>query len=109
KGNLRASVDVLVFNGGGLTAGGGGRGGGGGGGAAGAAGGRGGRAGFTPQPIPDQYARMQGQVTAQTLQQIKQFVQDGGTVIAIGNTTTGAAQLFDLPVTNHLVENGAPL
>jgi hypothetical protein len=109
KGNLHASYDVLVFNGGGLAAGGGGRGGGGAGGAGGGAGGRGGRAGFTPQPIPEQYARMQGAVSAQTLQQIKQFVLDGGTVIAIGNATTGAAQLFDLPLTNHLVENGAPL
>jgi hypothetical protein len=45
-------------------------------------------------------------VTAQTLQAIKQFVAEGGTVIAIGNQAMAAAQQFGLPVTNHLVEAG---
>jgi hypothetical protein len=118
-GNLRAKFDVLVFNGGGIG-GGGGRGGGGAGavppggagaaggaGAQGAGGGRGGggRAGFTPEPIPEQFAKRQGQVSAQTLAQIKQFVQEGGTLICIGASAMGAAQQFGLPVTNHLVEN----
>jgi hypothetical protein len=83
---------------------------GGGAGAAGGGGqGRGGRAGFTPAPIPDEFAKRQGQVTAQTLQAIKQFVAEGGTVIAIGNQAMAAAQQFGLPVTNHLMENGSPL
>jgi uncharacterized membrane protein YgcG len=107
--NLRAKFDVLVFNGDGLEGDGGGRGGrGGGGGGGGGAqgGGRSGRAGFTPQPVPADLARRQGQVTAQTLVRIKQFVQDGGTLIAIGPSAMGAARLFELPVTNHLIANG---
>ena len=131
KGSLREKFDVLVFNGAGLGAG-GGRGGRGAGGdatpgaaepgaaaAAGEAPGRGGRgggtqggggrAGFTAQPIPEEFARRQGQVSPQTLEQVKQFVQDGGTVIAIGASAMGAVQQFALPVTNHLLENGNPL
>jgi len=111
--NLRAKYDVLVFNGAGLDGEGGGRGGrgagGGGGGGGGGRGPGGGRAGFTPQPVPPEFARRQGQVSAQTLARVKQFVQDGGTVIAIGGSAGGAAQLFDLPVANHLVENGVAL
>jgi hypothetical protein len=118
KGNLRAAFDVLVFNGEGLRAG-GGRGGGGrataGGdvppvGGGGGQGGRGaGRAGFTPEPIPDEYARRQGAVSAQTLAAIAQFVQDGGTVVAIAQAAMGAVQQFGLPVTDHLVEKGQAL
>jgi len=133
KGNLRAQFDVIVFNGAGLAApgGGGGRGGGaagpgrGAGGGAAAAGGdvasaaaggqgRGGRggagrAGFTPEPIPAEYARRQGQVSAQTIAAIKEFVNEGGTVIAIAQSAMGAAQVFDLPLTDHLVVNGQRL
>ena len=67
------------------------------------------RAGFTPQPIPEEFARRQGQVSPQTLAAIKQFVQDGGTVIAIGASAMGAVQQFGLPLANHLVENDSPL
>ena len=123
KGNLRAKFDVLIFNGGGV-AGGGGRGGGGGAaaageapaGAAGAAGrgaaaggggrqgggGAGGREGFTPKPIPEEFARRQGAVTAATMDKIKEFVNQGGTAIYIGDVATAAAQAYGLPVTNHL-------
>jgi hypothetical protein len=69
----------------------------------------GGRAGFAPEPIPADFARRQGQVSAQTLAQITAFVQDGGTVIAIGNAAMSAVQQFGLPVANHLIENNAPL
>jgi hypothetical protein len=135
--DLRSKFDVIVFNGAGLGQG-GGRGGGGGGGAAaggdaapggaapagaGAGGGRqggrgGGRAGFTPEPIPEMYARRQGQVTPQAQSNLKQFVEQGGTLVAIGSAAMGAAQLVGLcappncatgTVTNHLLENGAPL
>ena len=120
KGNLHDRFDVLVFNGAGLQgAGGGGRGGRGAapaGDAPGAAapGGRGGqpgsgRADFTPEQIPEEFARRQGQVSAQTLAQIKQFVEDGGTVIAIGASAMGAVQQFGLPMANHLLENDGPL
>ncbi len=65
----------------------------------------GGRAGFTPEPIPEEFAQRQGQVSAQTIAAVKQFVQEGGTVIAIGSAAGGAVQQFGLPATNHLVEN----
>jgi hypothetical protein len=116
EGNLRARWDVLVLNGAGLTGGAGGqRGGGGAGGdappAAPQAGApqQGQRAGFTPEPIPPEFARRQGQVTARTAAAIRQFVEEGGTLIAIGTQATAVAEAFALPLTNHLVENGKPL
>ena len=33
--------------------------------------------------------------------------QEGGTVIAIGGAAMGAVQQFELPLTNHLIENGS--
>jgi hypothetical protein len=83
---------------------------------AGAGGGRGaggqppaGRAGFTPQPIPEELARRQGQVSARTLEQVEAFVKEGGTLLAIGPAAMGAVQQFGLPATNHLLENGSAL
>ncbi len=109
EGNLRAKWDVLILNGAGLTGSqGGGERGGGGGGQAGAQQ-QGQRAGFTPQPIPPEFAKRQGQATAKTTASIKQFVEEGGTVIAIGSQAMAVAQELGLPVTNHLVENGKPL
>jgi hypothetical protein len=128
-GNLRDKYDVIVFNGAGLSGGGGGgRGGGGGAGAggdqpeappaggAGAAGGgrgggRGGGAGANDpnddrkKPFVDyaeEFTRRRGNVTPATLEKIKEFVQAGGTVIAIGSAAQGAVQLFGLPLTNHI-------
>jgi hypothetical protein len=109
-GNLRAKFDVLVFNDVGLGGGGGGRGGGGaGGGAGGGRGGGGGRAGFTPQPIPPDFARRQGQISAQTMAQIQQFVMEGGAVIGIASAANGLITQFRLPLSSHLVEGGRPL
>ena len=48
-------------------------------------------------------------MSPQTFAAIKQFVQDGGTVIAIGAAAMGAVQQFGLPITNHLLENDSPL
>src|SRR4029078_7160037 len=56
---------------------------------------------FCSEPIRLEYAQRQGQVTPETQAKIKEFVQQGGTVIAIGNAAGGAATLFGLPVTNH--------
>jgi hypothetical protein len=103
-GNLRAKYDVLVFNDGGLPAGGGGRGGRGGGGGGGGRGGRGG-GGAAPQ-IPEEYARRMGSVTPETIAKIREFVEAGGSIIAIGSAANGAVAQFELPVTNHLVEVG---
>jgi hypothetical protein len=123
-GNLRDKYDVLVFNGAGLSGGGGGRGGGGGGAGAGGdqpdapAAGGGGRGGGRGQgagendpndtrkkPFVDyapEYTRRRGNVTPATLEKIKEFVQAGGTVIAIGSAAQGAVQLFGLPLQNHI-------
>ena len=95
-GSLSAKYDVIIFPSGvGPSAGGGGRGGRGGGG-----GGRGGGG-----QIPAEFEHMQGSYTAeQTFPQLKTFVEGGGTVIAVGRSAMNMAELFDLPVGNHLAE-----
>jgi hypothetical protein len=117
-GNLRARYDVLIFNDAGLSAGGGGRGGGrGGGGGADApeAGRGGGRGAGGAQPARDpndkrpprvdyaeEFTRRRGTVTPATLEKVKQFVADGGTVLAIGGASEGAISLFNLPLAPHV-------
>jgi hypothetical protein len=134
-GNLRAKYDVLVFNGEGIGTGGGGRFGGAGSGDAPAGGdvppgagagaqggGRGGRSGAqtgtrdpkddrpAPLPEPEKYAKRRGNVTAEGLAALRQFVEEGGTIIAIGSSSNGAIQQFKLPLTNHLVKaDGTPI
>jgi hypothetical protein len=102
-GNLNAKYDVLIFVGGGLpgAGGGGGRGGGG-------AGGAGGGRGAGPSNIPAEYQNQVGSVTAATtMPQIKQFIENGGTVIALDTSATNLARFLDLPMTNHVVEPSA--
>ena len=41
--------------------------------------------------------------------QIKQFVEEGGSVIAIGGVAMAYAQQFNIPLANHLAENGQAL
>ena len=116
-GNLNARFDVIVFNNVGLS--GGGRGGFGRGG--GAAAGRGGRAGgagggneaapagdMRPrpfQPVPEQYQAREAAISPQGEAALQQFVENGGTVIVIGNTggdeTEGFVKLFKLPLVRH--------
>jgi hypothetical protein len=49
-------------------------------------------------------------VTAErTLPEIRSFVEAGGTVITIGESSINLARHFRLPIENHLVENGQPL
>ncbi len=60
--------------------------------------------GAPPQNIPDEFKDRVGSVTvAKTIPQLKQFIEDGGTVIAMGNATSLAYHL-GLPVTNALIE-----
>ena len=47
--------------------------------------------------------------TDATLPPLRQFIEGGGTVIAIGDSAVNLAAWLKLPVENHLVENGAPL
>jgi hypothetical protein len=97
NGNLNAAYDVLIFPNGGIPAApGGGRGGRGGG-------GRG--AGPDASDIPQEYRSQLGRVTAETtLPQIRQFIDGGGTVIAIGDSAVNLAAALRLPVENHVTE-----
>jgi hypothetical protein len=62
-----------------------------------------------PQRVPPEFRGWLGQVTlAQTVPQLRQFVADGGTIIAIGSSTVVGRHL-GLPVLNHLVQDGKPL
>jgi hypothetical protein len=55
------------------------------------------------QPPPDEYRDRRGSITkATTAPQLKKFLADGGTVLAIGNAT-GLANMLELPLANHLV------
>ncbi|MEI6667748.1 MAG: M14 family zinc carboxypeptidase [Acidobacteriota bacterium] len=107
-GNLAQKYDVLIFPGGAIPAApgepaGGGRGESGGDTAA-QTSGRGGQAGAAASPGAVDYQARQGRVTAATtIPLLKKFVEDGGTIITIGTSTTLAGH-FGLPVTNGLVE-----
>ena len=104
-GNLNAKYDVLVFVTGAIpgTGGGAGRGGRGGG-------GRGGAQEFTAADVPAEFRAHFGRVSAEaTIPQLRQFVENGGTIVAIGSSATNLAAHFKLPIENHLVENGEPL
>ncbi|MGH7567817.1 MAG: M14 family metallopeptidase [Gemmatimonadales bacterium] len=104
-GKLAARFDVLVFPDGAIPESdqaGAGFGGGGGGG------------GFgtppDPQSIPAEYRDRLGRVTVEkTVPQLRQFLQDGGTVITIGSSVALGHHL-GLPVANQLVDDaGKPL
>ena len=93
-GNLNAKYDVLVFVEGGIPAVGAGPGG----------------AQPAAADIPTQYRPMLGRVSAdRTIPELKRFVENGGTVITIGASSTNLARHFQLPIADHLVENGTPL
>jgi hypothetical protein len=95
-GNLRAKFDVLIFPENSVPAlaagGGGGRGGRGGG-------GRGGGA-----AIPAELQHMAGTVSVGTMARLREFVQQGGRLVAIGESSLNTAQHFGFPITDHLVE-----
>jgi hypothetical protein len=98
-GNLRDKFDVIILVDGAIGGG----------------GGRGAKGGDRPPPagnvvdelgLPAEYRGRRGSITtAKTLPQLKKFLEDGGTILAIGSSTALARQL-DLPVANHLVTNG---
>jgi hypothetical protein len=96
-GNLNRRYDTLIFVGGAIPA------------IGGASTGRFRDEGVVAD-IPAEYAGQQGRVTAEkTLPEIKRFIENGGTVIAIGDSAANLAAHLKLPIQNHLVENGAPL
>jgi hypothetical protein len=114
-GDLINKYDVLVFpsdmittpaDGGGRGGRGGGRGAAPGGAAPSGVGGgqRGAGRGGEPVNIPAEFQNQLGAITtAQTIPQLKKFLEDGGTIVAVGRSTA-LARLLGLPVENHLVE-----
>jgi len=98
-GDLNSKFDVLVFMSSAIPAG-----------DAGAGGGRGGRGGgrggaINDADLPAEFRGRQGSISAQrTIPQLRAFVDNGGTLIAIGNSAMNVAAHFDLPVENHLLE-----
>jgi hypothetical protein len=68
--------------------------------------------GQTPdeKSIPEEYQGWLGKVTvAETVPRLVDFLEDGGTIVAIGSSTAMASHA-GLPLTNHLVDgNGVPL
>jgi hypothetical protein len=95
-GNLSSRYDVIIFPSGvGPAPAGGGRGGRGGGGFGGAGGAN----------IPKEYQDQLGAYTAaQTAPHLKKFLEDGGTILAVGRSAANLAELMALPVDNHLIE-----
>jgi hypothetical protein len=99
-GNLDTKYDVLVFVDGAIPGAGGGR----------RGGGAGGRADAEIPNLPAEYRDQVGRVTVEkSLPRLREFIEKGGTVIAIGSSATNLAAFLRLPVENQLVENGAPL
>ncbi|MBA2258044.1 MAG: peptidase [Acidobacteria bacterium] len=106
-GNLNTKYDVLIFVDGAIpsatAAGGTGR------------GGRGATPGgqareLTEADVPAEYHEHLGRMTAdKTIPQLREFVEAGGTIVAIGSSAANIAAHFKLPVENHLVEDGKPL
>jgi hypothetical protein len=98
-GNLGARYDVLVFVDGALPGSAGGR--------------RGASGGATldePPNLPAEYKGHFGRAsTERTMPQLKAFVEAGGTIVAIGTSAVNLAEFLELPIGDHLVENGRPL
>jgi hypothetical protein len=94
-GNINKDFDVLVFYGGIPTSNAGGRGGTGGGG--------GGRGAADPATVPEEYRAQIGRMSADTtLPQLKEFLAQGGRIVAIGRTSVDLAQALGLPITNQV-------
>jgi hypothetical protein len=93
--NLAAKYDVLVFVNGGIP---------------GATARRRAADTATIPDLPAEYRDQFGRVTVEkTLPRIKEFLENGGTVVSIGTSATNLAAFLNVPLENHLVENGEPL
>ena len=98
-GDLGARFDALILEDGLVPGGGGGRG-----------GGRG--TGIDPARVPEQYRSRLGAVTVEkTIPPLRQFVESGGTILAIGSSSAALASHLGLPVRSALVDEktGRPL
>jgi hypothetical protein len=105
--NLRSKYDVIVVPSGlslGQAPGGGGRGGGGGGGA-------GARPASNDPDLRSLCEVTTGTGTgATTAENVRKFVNEGGLIVAAGSASRNIGGLFDLPMSNHLIdrEPGSP-
>jgi hypothetical protein len=62
-----------------------------------------------PQRVPPEYRGRLGRLTvAKTVPQLRQFLNDGGTIVAIGGSTS-IGRHVGLPIASHLVQDGKPL
>jgi len=66
--------------------------------------------GDAPQDVPEEYRAWLGEVTVkETVPQLIRFLEEGGTILAVGSSTA-LARHAGLPVSNHLVdEDGDPV
>jgi hypothetical protein len=55
-----------------------------------------------PTPWEDDYTRRRGNITAVTQEKIREFLDQGGTIVAVGSGASGAISQFKLPLANHL-------
>ena len=92
-GGLNAKYDVIVFPDGAIPLAG-----------AGGPGGPGGFGGQPPANVPEEFRDRVGSVTIEkTIPRLRQFIENGGTIVAIGSSSSLARHL-GLPVQDHLVE-----
>ncbi|MDR0757203.1 MAG: hypothetical protein LBF85_05080 [Tannerella sp.] len=91
-GNLKKKYDVLILPDGAVPQ-------------AGQGGGQGSRNAPTRDNVPEEYRNRVGSITVgSTIPQLRTFAEEGGTLIAIGSSTTAIARHFDLPVEDALTE-----
>jgi hypothetical protein len=97
-GSLNAKYDVLIFVDGAIP------------GRDSGSGARGSGGARDPQSVPEEYRSQAGSITPdRTVPQLRAFAEAGGTIIAIGSSAQNIATHLNLPVENHLVENGQAL
>ncbi len=69
--------------------------------------GRGAASGIPAGDVPAEFRDQLGSITAAaTVPQLKKFLEDGGTIVAVGRSA-GLGRLLGLPIENHLVERTA--
>jgi hypothetical protein len=91
-GNLAAAFDVLVFEDGIIRE---------------AGGGEGRQSKVDPASVPAEYRDRLGAITdAQTLPQLRRFLESGGSIVAVGSSSSLGSRL-GLPVTSALAEEGS--